>query len=55
MVAHVAAVGGQVPGFWSRYAVELVYGFGFVRQSLDLRKTNKLSHGLLGLKIWTQQ
>ena len=56
MVARAAAVGGRVPGFWSRYAVEHVYGVGFVRQGLDLRRSDiKLSHDLLDLRIWTQQ
>ena len=46
MVARAAAVGGRVPWFWSREVVEHVCGFGFVRQSLDLHRSNKLSHGL---------
>ena len=55
VVVRAAAVGGQVPGFWSREAVEHVCGFGFDRKSLDLHRFDKLSHGLLGLRIWTQQ
>ena len=54
MVARAAAVEGQVPGFWLREVVKYVCGFGFVKQSLDLHKSDKLSHGLLGLRIWTQ-
>ena len=50
MVARAAAVGGRVPGFWSRYAVEHVCGFGFVRRGLDLRRSYRARHGLLGLK-----
>ena len=50
MVARAAAVGGRVPGFWSRYAVEHVCGVGFVRRGLDLRRSDKERHGLLGLK-----
>ena len=56
VVVCAAAVGGRVPGFWSRYAVEQVCLVGFIRQGLDLRRSDiKLSHGLLGLRIWTQQ
>ena len=47
--------GDQLLGFGSREAVEHVCGFGFDRQSLDLRRSDKLSHGLLGLRIWIQQ
>ena len=50
MVARAAAVGGQVPGFWSRYAVEHVCSVGFVRRGLDLRRSDRERHGLLGLK-----
>ena len=51
-----AAIGGQVPGFWSRYAMEHICGVGFVMRGLDLRRSDiKLSHDLLGMRIWTQQ
>ena len=40
------ASGDQISGFWSREVVEHACGFGFVRQSLDLHRSNKLSHGL---------
>ena len=51
-----ATIGGQVLGFWSRYAVEHACGVGFVMRGLDLRRSDiKLSQGLLGLRIWTQQ
>ena len=32
----MAAVGGRVLGFWSRYAVEHVYLVGFIRRRLDV-------------------
>ena len=50
MVARAAAVGGRVPGFWSRYAVEHVCGVGFVMRGLDLRRSDKERHGLHGLE-----
>ena len=53
--AHGKASGDRISRFWSREVVEHVCGFGFVRQSLDLRRSDKLSHSLLGLRIWTQQ
>ena len=49
-MARAAAIGGRVPGFWSRYAGEHVCGVGFVRRGLDLRRSDKESHGLLGLE-----
>ena len=45
----------RISKFWSREVVEHVCGFGFVRQCLDLRRSDKLSHDLLGLRIWIQQ
>ena len=39
MVARAAAVGGRVPGFWSRYAVEHDCGVGFIRRSLKLHRS----------------
>ena len=50
MVARAAAVGGRVLGFWSRYAVEHVCGVGFVRRGLDLCRSDRERHGLLGLE-----
>ena len=50
MVVRAAAVGGQVLGFWSRYAVEHVCGVGFVRQGLDLCRSDREMHKLLGLE-----
>ena len=47
--ARGRASGDRISGFWSREVVEHVYGFGFIRQSLDLCRSDKLSHGLLGL------
>ena len=45
--------GDKLPGFGSREAVDHVFVVGFV--SVDLHRFEKLSHGLLGLRIWTQQ
>ena len=50
MAARAAAVGGRVPGFWSRYAGEHDCGVGFVRRGLDLRRSDWERHGLLGLE-----
>ena len=47
MVARAAAVRGLVPGFWSRYAVDLV---GFIRRKLVVHRFNRERHGLLGLE-----
>ena len=55
MMVRAAAVGGRVPGFWSRYAVKQVSLVGFIRQRLVVHKFDKLSHDLLDLRIWTQQ
>ena len=38
--------GDRISGFWSREVVEHVCGFGFIRRSLDLRRSDKLSLGL---------
>ena len=53
VVAHADAVGGWIPGLWSRYVVERVYLVSFIRQRLDVHRSDKLSHSLLGLRIWT--
>ena len=50
MAARAAAVGGRVPGFWSRYAGKHDCGVGFVRRGLDLRRSDWERHGLLGLE-----
>ena len=49
MVARAAAVGGQVPRFWSRYAMEHVCLVGFIRRRLDVHRFDRERHGLLGL------
>ena len=51
--ARGRASGDRIFGFWSQEVVEHVCGFGFVRQSLDFPRSDMLSHGLLGLRIWT--
>ena len=50
MVARAAAVGGRVSGFLSREVVEHVCGVGFIRRGLDLRRSDRVRHGLHGLK-----
>ena len=50
MMACAAVVGGRVPGFWSRYAVEQVCLVGFIRRRLVVHKFDRERHGLLGLK-----
>ena len=50
VVVRAAAVGGRVPGFWSRHAGEHVCGVGFVRRGLDLRRSDRERHGLLGFE-----
>ena len=50
MVVRAATVGGRVLGFWSRHAGEHVYGVGFVRRGLDLHRSDRERHGLLGLE-----
>ena len=37
--------GDWISGFWSREILEHIYGVGFIRQSLELRRSDKLSHG----------
>ena len=48
MRARAVAVGGRVPGFWSRYAVEQVCLVGFIRRRLVVHRFDRESHGLLG-------
>ena len=50
MVARAAAVGGRVPGFWSRYAVDQVCLVSFIRRKLVVHRFNRERHGLLGLE-----
>ena len=50
MVAHPTVVEGQVPRFWSRYAVEHVYLVGFIRRRHDVHKFDRERHELLGLE-----
>ena len=49
MEACGRASGDQISTFWSREVVEHVCGVGFIRRSLYLRRSDKLSHDLLGL------
>ena len=44
MEARGKASGDQISGFWSREILEHVCGVGFIRRSLELRKSDKLSH-----------
>ena len=48
--ARATAVGGRVSRFWSRYAVEHFCLVGFIRQRLDVHRSNRERHGLLGLE-----
>ena len=54
MEACVTFSGDQTSGFFLREAVGYVCVVGFVRQRLDVHKSEKLSHGLLGCWILTQ-
>ena len=45
-----AAIGGRVPGFWSRYAMEHVCLVGFIRRRLNVHRSDRERHKLLGLK-----
>ena len=49
VVARELAVESQVSGFLSWEVVEHVCSVGFIKRSLDLRRSDKLSYGLLGL------
>ena len=44
----------QTSGFFSQEVVEHLCDVGFIKRSLDLRKSDKLSHDLLGCWILTQ-
>ena len=50
MVARAAAIGGRVPGFWSRYVVEQVCLVGFIKRRLVVHRFDRERHGLLGLE-----
>ena len=50
MVARAAAIGGRVPGFWSRYAMEQVCLIGFLRRRLVVHRFDRERHRLLGLE-----
>ena len=50
MVAYAATIGGRVPGFWSRYAVEQVCLVGFIRRRLVVHRFDRERHELLGLE-----
>ena len=39
-MARGKALGDRVSRFWSREVVKHVYGVGFVRQGLDLRRSD---------------
>ena len=45
MRARAAAVGGRVPGFWLRYAVEQVCLVGFIRRRLDVHRFDREKPG----------
>ena len=51
MEAHETSDGGQLPRFWSWEVVKHVYVVGFIRKILDLHKSERERHGLLGLVI----
>ena len=50
MVTRAAFVGGLVPGFWSRYALDQVCLVGFFRRRLVLHRFGRERHRLLGLE-----
>ena len=49
-MASAEPVGGRVPGFWSRYAMEQVCLIGFLRRRLVVHKFDRERHRLLGLE-----
>ena len=53
-MVRAASVGGRVLGFWSRYAMEHVCLVGFIRQRLDVHKSDRERHRLLGCWILAQ-
>ena len=54
MVGNAVAVGGRILGFWSGYAVEHVCLAGFIRQGLNVHRSDRERHRLLGCWILTQ-
>ena len=50
VVARAAAIRGRVPGFWLRYAVEHFCLVSFIRHRLDVHRSYRERHGLLGLE-----
>ena len=50
MMQRAAVVGGRVPGFWSRYAVEQVCLVGFIRRRLVMHRFDRERHRLLRLE-----
>ena len=53
VLAHAASIRGRVLGFWSRYAVEHVCLVGFIRQRLNVHRSDRERHRLLGCWILT--
>ena len=53
VIVHVATDGVWDLGFFLRYAMGHVCVVGFVRRRLDVHKSEKFSHGLLGCWILT--
>ena len=54
VLAHAAAIGGWVSGFWSQYAVKHVCLVGFIKRRLDVHRSDRERHRLLGCWILTQ-
>ena len=51
VVAREATVGGRIPGFWSRYAMEHVCLVGFIRRRLDVHRSYRVKSRLC-LSLW---
>ena len=45
IAAHGEASGDRIFGFWSWEVLEHICGVGFIRQSLELCRSDNLSHG----------
>ena len=54
MEARATFSGDQTSRFFSQEAMGHLCVVGFIRQRLDVHKSEKLSHGLLGCWILTQ-
>ena len=52
--ARGRASGDRISGFWSREVVEHVCGVIFIRRSLDVHRSDRERHRLLGCWISTQ-